>query len=471
MKVAFIHYHLKPGGVTTVLRHQLEVLADGDEALVLSGSPPADPIGAPVVTVPALAYDSQGGASDPAGVVADAVEAAIHAHWPGGCDLLHVHNPLLAKNHRLPAVLAALQRRGVRLLLQVHDFAEDGRPQNYSHQPYPADCHYAVVNSRDYRFLQRAGLSARGLHLLPNMIAAPAAPAGPPDSGAPPQVLYPVRAIRRKNIGEAALLSCYFAGDCRLALTLPPNSDRDRAAHADWQAFARRTGLKAVFDVGLHQDFGSLLAGARFILTTSIMEGFGFSFLEPWAAGKLVWGRRLPEICRDFEGRGVSLAHLYDRLDVPLAWIAPKAFEARWRVSVQKVCRCFGVAPQPAEVQAAFDHITRDGQVDFGLLDESAQRQVIARVHAERPAAQRLAVANPHLQDPGRVPDAGELVRRNRAAVLAGYNRGAYREQLLGTYRRVIQTAVQHRVDKAVLLAAFLDLKTFGLLKWGAYGA
>jgi hypothetical protein len=469
MKVAFIHYHLKPGGVTTVLRHQLDVLSDGGEGLVISGSPPADPVGAPVVTVPALAYDSQGGGGDPASAVADAVQSAVRARWPGGCDLLHVHNPLLAKNRRLLAVLAALQRRGMRLLLQVHDFAEDGRPQHYTPRPYPADCHYAVVNSRDYRFLQRAGLSEPGLHLLPNMIAAPPAPAGPPVD-APPQVLYPVRAIRRKNIGEAALLSCYFPGDCRLAVTLPPNSDRDRAVHADWQAFARRTGLKAVFDVGLDHDFGALLAGACFILTTSIMEGFGFSFLEPWAAGKLVWGRRLPEVCRDFEGRGVSLAHLYTRLTVPLAWIAPKAFEARWRASVKRACRYFGAAPAPGQMRAALGHITQGGQVDFGLLDEGAQRQVISRVHAERRAARQLAAANPFLNDPGRVPDAEKLVRRNREAVLAGYNRAVYRERLLTAYRRVIGTRVCHQVDKSVLLAAFLDLKTFGLLKWGTYG-
>ena len=38
MKVAFIHYHLKPGGVTTVLRHQLDVLSEGGEGLVISGS-------------------------------------------------------------------------------------------------------------------------------------------------------------------------------------------------------------------------------------------------------------------------------------------------------------------------------------------------------------------------------------------------------------------------------------------------
>jgi hypothetical protein len=55
MKVAFIHYHLKPGGVTTVLRHQLEVLSEGGEGLVLSGIPPADPSTTPVSPTPRTA--------------------------------------------------------------------------------------------------------------------------------------------------------------------------------------------------------------------------------------------------------------------------------------------------------------------------------------------------------------------------------------------------------------------------------
>lgn len=469
MKVAFLHYHLKPGGVTTVLRHQLAALAGSGEALVISGSPPADPVGADVVTVPDLAYDTEGGGREPADATADAVEAAIYAHWPRGCDLIHVHNPTLAKNRRLLSVLEHLRRRGFRLLLQIHDFAEDGRPQLYPAQPYPADCHYAVLNSRDYGNLQKAGLVRQGLHLLPNMIVPQGEPERAADPDAPMQVLYPVRAIRRKNIGEAALLSCFFPPDCRLAVTLPPNSPQDQTIHADWQAFARRVGLNIAFDVGVGQDFGALLGAARFILTTSIMEGFGFSFLEPWTAAKLVWGRRLPEICRDFEQNGVSLSHLYDRLAVPLSWIDPTLFEDRWRESVRTACERFGVAVPAAEAADAFRHITRDGQVDFGLLDETAQRQVISRVHAEGEEKRRLAALNVFLAAPGRVPDAPDLVCRNRSAVLKRYNHAVYGNHLVSTYHRVIHTPVRHQVDKRLLLSAFLDLKTFGLLKWGRY--
>ena len=427
MKVAFIHYHLKPGGVTTVLRHQLEVLAEGGEGLVLSGSPPAGPIGAPVVTIPALAYDSQGGGGDPAEVVADAVAAAIHAHWLRGCDLLHVHNPLLAKNRRLPAVLEALQRRGVRLLLQVHDFAEDGRPQHYTRQPYPADCHYAVVNSRDYRFLKRAGLRERGLHLLPNMIAAPPAPAGPPVDTAHPRCSTRCGPSGAKTSAK------------------PPCSPAISRATAAWRSPSRPTATGTARCMPTGRPFPSpdgVKGGLRRGAPPGFRQPDGRGTLHPdhqhhgrvrfFLPGALGGGQT---------GLGAAPAGNLPGLRGPggfpsgtftAAWTCP------WRGSTPRpskpagarasgsVCCSLGLAPDPAEVQAAFDHITRENRVDFGLLDEGAQQRVIARVHAERKAAQRLAATNTFLQDPGRVPDAPELVRRNRAAVLASYNRAEF---------------------------------------------
>jgi hypothetical protein len=50
------------------------------------------------------------------------------------------------------------------------------------------------------------------------------------------------------------------------------------------------------------------MSGARTVLTTSLKEGFGFSFLEPWTAGIPVAGRRLEAVCLDFEDEGVALS-------------------------------------------------------------------------------------------------------------------------------------------------------------------
>jgi hypothetical protein len=51
MKIAFVHYHLRPGGVATVIRRQMAALAGVADCLVITGeAPPEDFSGDIVVT-------------------------------------------------------------------------------------------------------------------------------------------------------------------------------------------------------------------------------------------------------------------------------------------------------------------------------------------------------------------------------------------------------------------------------------
>src|SRR5690606_29176205 len=136
----------------------------------------------------------------------------------------------------LPDVLMRLQHRRIPLLLQIHDLAEDGRPHLYYRDAaYPSDCHYAVINQRDRRRLVQSGLNPEAVHYLPNPVA-PIAAASYPEQPED-HVLYPVRAIRRKNIGEAMLLSLFFPDRLPLSITLPPNSAADRKPYDFWRRF------------------------------------------------------------------------------------------------------------------------------------------------------------------------------------------------------------------------------------------
>ena len=59
MRAAFIHYHLRGGGVTRVIRHAVETLKrTGGEYVVFSGEPPATDDVPPenVCVLPELAY-------------------------------------------------------------------------------------------------------------------------------------------------------------------------------------------------------------------------------------------------------------------------------------------------------------------------------------------------------------------------------------------------------------------------------
>ncbi|MFP4533187.1 MAG: hypothetical protein ACLFNS_10940 [Desulfobacterales bacterium] len=472
MRIAFLHYHLKPGGVTRVIQQQIDVLAGQAEMLMLTGTAPQTPVPAETRVISGLDYDQTGKASEKspesATDIADQIIRAIHDKWPDGCDLIHVHNPLLAKNRKLPEILSYLQRQGNRLLIQVHDFAEDGRPAAYyTGVPYPENCHYCVINSRDYDILCRSGLNTDGLHLLPNMVD--------PFHLSPQKtieerfVLYPVRGIRRKNIGEAMLAGLFFAPRVHLAITLPPNSPRDWAPYLRWQAFAEKHQLPVIFEASQKYEFSDLIQSAESMITTSITEGFGFAFLEPWTAGQHLCGRKLPDICRDFEKNGLNLDHLYEQLAVPLKAFDAERFFDHWKTCIKLNADRYSLKLKEETIQAGFDRITRNQSIDFGMLDEGFQEQVILEALSNGSVYQEILAANPLLYNLTTVPDRTDRISKNRAAVLNNYNADKYQEQLVEIYQEVKHSDVRQAIDKSRLAYEFLRPETFSLLKWSEH--
>lgn len=468
MKIAFIHYHLKTGGVTTVLKQQVEALREECEVLVLSGEPPESSFPADLVHIPGLGYDGQSQKIHDPEEVADNIIKAILTKWNNGCDILHVHNPILAKNINFLKILKALQKRGIKLFLQIHDFAEDGRPLSYFSEEYVSDCHYGVVNSRDYNILLKAGLKKKGLHKIFNTIK----PINfyKEESYTKNYVLYPIRAIRRKNIGEAILLSLFFQNNETLVTTLPPNSMSDIISYVGWKKFVKENNLNVEFDAGLKNDFSQLVLSAKFIITTSVTEGFGFSFLEPWTAKKIIWGRKLPDICHDFEKNGITLDHLYDRLLVPLEWIGKDKFYKVWKTCILRNCSLFNLKINEEEIQKSFTKITRNGHIDFGLLYEPFQKQIISHVLSSKNNSNKLIKLNPYLALPlNNLLNNKELIQNNMNAVLNNYNQTTYRKNLLKIYSKTINNPVHQRPDKNILLSEFINLEQFSLLKWNDY--
>ena len=438
------------------------------DLLILTGSPPETSFPCETVHIPGLAYDKSGLNRFEPEKVAAAIIKAIRLKWAGGCDLIHVHNPTLAKNRNFIKILKILQKEKIRLFLQIHDFAEDGRPLAYfSEDDYVSDCHYGVINSRDYNILLKAGLKKEGLHQIFNTLT----PFNFKATGAITKnyVLYPVRAIRRKNIGEAILLSLFFKNDEALVITLPPNSPADIKSYERWKAFVEEKHLDIIFEAGLTHEFSDLVWAANFLITTSITEGFGFSFLEPWTAEKFLWGRRLPEICQDFEKNGVRLDHLYSRLNVPVEWIGKERLFETWKSCVQRAGSMFDLAIDETAIKNAFEKTTDKDIIDFGLLDEAFQKTIISKALSDSANRDALIHLNPCLSNPGDVSNKGALIQNNLKAVKRHYNQTRYRKNLVDIYTRVIRDNVYQKIDKKILLSKFFNLDNFSLLKWSFY--
>ncbi len=203
-------------------------------------------------------------------------------------------------------------------------------------------------------------------------------------------------------------------------------------------------------------------------MTTSVKEGFGFSFLEPWTARRAAVGRRIDAVCGDFEEEGIGLPHLYSSLSVPAALFEAPGFRGRWEASLAAAFVSYGRTLDSASARGAYSSMTREGLIDFASLDEDAQREVIDRVTGDNVAARRqIQAVNPGL-DAIRAelasPDTS-LTEANRAVILSRFGSVRYAKLLVGIYRTVLERPVRQSIDRAALLARFLSPERFRMIE------
>ncbi len=72
----------------------------------------------------------------------------------------------------------------------------------------------------------------------------------------------------------------------KVAITLAPKNPEVKPIYDAWAAFAKELGLNVEFDAGAKSSFEEMVANADALITTSIAEGFGLAFLEPWLASR-----------------------------------------------------------------------------------------------------------------------------------------------------------------------------------------
>ena len=266
-----------------------------------------------------------------------------------------------------------------KFIYRFHDFVQQ-RPANFQNVKkfqhtrfnivpnwhsilYPAypNIKYIAINQNDKWRLIEHGIEEENIYYIPNPVDKSIIP---PDDRTQELrskiierekldpsirfILYPVRCIRRKNVEEAIFLTCFFNAlaegkssrkDCRLKgrfhllVSIKPD-EGDEARYAEkLTGFAREHNLPVTIGlddlVSLEREYdpedpmkiikygiGDLYRLADLVITTSVLEGFGFMYIEPWILDRAVIGRNIPFITPDFQAAGMKLGHLYTALIV-----------------------------------------------------------------------------------------------------------------------------------------------------------
>lgn len=280
-------------------------------------------------------------------------------------------------------------------------------------------------------------------------------------------LLSPMRIMRRKNSAEGLLVqaACNHrrrGAPYQFAFTLGASDPADQAYQRALEELCRDHALPVAIGFGtrlidpsnkrqivegrVHKySLSDLLAASAAAVTTSLMEGFGFTFHEGWLGRVPVVGRDLPCITSDFVANGLDLRHTYRRLHVPVRWIpgGMRALVDAYHLLLVKRYSADNLVPptRKAVDQGILHHkASRRGGtvvVDFGALDWSRQRKVIERVLSRPQAVNKLLELNPGLRRTVRVVEdpPKELIRSNRNVVGAVYGLEAGAKRLEQLYK------------------------------------
>lgn len=420
--IVIFHYHLFPGGVTSVIRKGIEAISQyssffseftivvGYEEYTSSFIRDLSPlINSQGITVevkvePAIGYAGKedGGSSK---------ELGDYLYGKYGGPAWWIHNYHVGKNPFFTgALLYLVDTHGEQLFtLQIHDFPECGRYENLrflkSRIPntpiYPIgdNVRYALINRRDYRVLLKAGVPENQLFYLPNPLGCPKATL--PDKelarkklfdlkgdsvignlGPQGEVfLYPVRTIRRKNVLEAGFITT-VREQTNLLATLPGSSDSE-IAYSNGVAECFKTGtIAGLWGIGrseLERDisFPEIIASSNIVISSSVQEGFGYFFLEALEWKRPLLARRLDILEDFFEIFKDYPLHLYDSFVIPLSKDKIQVLLEQYRNFIEELRDIL-----PEKIREGLYHqlipLQQEGLFEFSFLPvEEQQKQLI----------------------------------------------------------------------------------------------
>lgn len=444
MKLIIVHYHFRPGGVRRVIESAMpDIMRVGGKfsSIVLATGEAPDtgwlrefrrllsPVKVKIVTLPAFSYFSEQQASgeDLPLLLESGLDVLLHGAAPANC-LVWAHNTGLGRNLVLSRGLARrCAEMSIPLLLHHHDWWFDNRWQRWPEFrrcefptigsvaaavfPVSDKIRHITINRGDTAILQKH--FGQRVQWLPNPVAPAPSPtparlqfvrrwlADQVGSDAPVWIL-PCRLLRRKNIGEALLLTRWLRPGARLVTTGGVSSADEESYAVRLQHAAQANGWPLRLGLlsgngGNKPSVPELMAASEVVLLTSIQEGFGLPNIEAAVAGRPLITRRLPNIAPDLAGFGFRFPQSYDEI-----LIAPKLFDwpgevrrqaelfRKWRLGLPRSCRALAGEPMLRAQQ------NTPRPVPFSRLTLTAQLEILG--HPVEDSWKLCAPLNPFLK-------------------------------------------------------------------------
>lgn len=457
--------------------------------------------------------------------------------------LFQIHD--FAQDHR-PACWAALR-----------DCSGSPNPQLATEIMFPASPRvlFACINSHDQRNLIQAGIDPNRTFVLPNSIDIKNFASPPLSQMSTAQLqklkinpinfaadlknriaafaqkngyhfepnrkilLSPIKTIRRKNVIESILLLLLINqndDNYQLFITLPANTPDDLTYCSAVENFVKKNQLPVTIGFGseiltgghhrqIHSD-GSVISYSLIdllhlssaVITTSIQEGFGYVFHEPWLTNKAVLGRNLPKVTSDFIQNGMNLEHLFDHLLIPKAWLdsnpnlnTPPKNTSNWNhtleIYTKKILQLRQAADLPPisaknllhQLDLAKTYIISDQppntqkMLDWADLDHESQLSILQYLIAGKIPFSQIKCTDHHLNPIANwfCPQNPDIIKQNEFVVSSRYNLEAHANQ----FRFIIDQAANltaepekskppGRVNNEIFFADSLNLKNLRLL-------
>ncbi|KPK78252.1 MAG: hypothetical protein AMJ79_00145 [Phycisphaerae bacterium SM23_30] len=397
--------------------------------------------------------------------------------------------------------------------------------------PVGSHIHWVCINSNDKEKLLSTGIEADMVDVLPNSVDEETLTSPPLTKMSPEQLQQldlepmdfggdlksriavfaedhgfrfepnrkilaaPIKLIRRKNVAESVLQLMVLNAkedSYQLLVTMQPNSQADIIYARALEQFVKRYHLPVAAGFGgeifkgghqriieegrvLSYSLIDLIHLSEAVMTTSVQEGFGYVFHEPWLMGRAVVGRNISTVTRDFIAQGMDLRHLYDHLLIPKLWVGEK-WEELCRLYYKKLQHLYESAglggEQPEGLKnrinrhKTYNLYNRKGKseemLDWADLSVEMQLIVLKDLVAAPELLEQVVATNKILEP---ITDWFDVVSNDKIAfnkeiVASQYNLAIKARRLTSLIDRRLESKGETKINRAEVMISNKDILT-----------